>query len=84
MQKFPQILDKQFLKGRINTKSCKHIAGFVFYQVGAAGFELHPRMGAGDLTEVNPYPQFHNLHPHGDPENSNHADAGKTIRDECG
>ena len=37
-----------------------------------------------DLTDVNRDPLFPNRHPHGYPENSYRADAGKTIRAECG
>ena len=35
-----------------------------------------------DLTDVNRDPLFPNLHPHGYPENTNHAETGKTIHAE--
>ncbi len=38
--------------------------------------------GTLDLTDVNRDPLFPNLHPHGYPENTNHAETGKTIRAE--
>ena len=39
-------------------------------------------VGTLNLTDVNRDTLFPNLHPHGYPENTNHAETGKTIRAE--
>jgi hypothetical protein len=43
------------------------IDGLNLHPVGAAGFELHPRMGAGGLTNPNRALRSANRGPHGSP-----------------